>query len=151
VGSPYGQTPLPDYLSSTSTSVRPIATTTYGVSTSSGGIGSTTIQYGDPSGFLNTDIGNIMRTKLPFSYIYDIALLLKELAGGTKQADPKLTFPMGAQLTNFSTGIATSSFTVVPTESIVNTGYITQIRTIIGYAIYLSTALGTVFLIFNAI
>jgi len=151
VSSPYPQTTIPDYFSSTSTPVNPVSTTTMGISTTSGGIGSTTVNSVFPSDFMNSDIGVIMRTKVPFSYLFDASLLFKELAGGVKQPDPSMTLPMGATYTNFSTGATSTTFTVVPTQAIVATGYLTQIRTVIGYAIYLSTALLSIGAIMSAI
>jgi len=140
-GSGMSYLPSTSLPSSSDSTYQGYATTTYGVATTSGGIGSTTISTFNLGNLLPADLNAVLRSRFPFSYLYDAFLLISELAGGTKVADPTFTLPLGAVITNPVSNATSSTFTLINTNAVVATGYVSNIRTILSYSIYMVTAL----------
>lgn len=140
VSSPYSQTTLPS--SGIISGVSGVGTTTsYSVSTTTGGIGTTTLNYFTPCDYLPSEVCSVLQTRFPFSYLFDAFVIVGELAQGSSRANATFTLPLGAVFTNPSTGVSTSTITLIDKSAIVNTGYLTDIRNLVEYSIYLGTVL----------
>lgn len=123
-----------------STSSVPVGNGTVGntpTTTTSVGTNSDNVNSFDLGGVLPSGINDLLRTKFPFSYLYDGTVLLNELASGSSQGNASYTFPLGAVST--INGATSSEFTVIDQTAITATGYVTGIRTAISMVIYFVT------------
>jgi len=81
-------------------------------------------------------LNTALQTHFPFSYIYDAALLFSELGGGSATTtDASFTFPLGAQMSSGAT-----SFTMINKSAIAAIPAVAQIRDMMTYVVYFTTA-----------
>jgi len=101
------------------------------------------------SGVLDAGTEALLATKAPFSYIYDLKTVFLELANGAAttshsciNSDAYYTLPTGSMGSHLASG----STTIKIIDACAVAGFSTtqQIKTVIGYAIYLFTAIGLV-------
>jgi len=128
----------------------PYATTSFGtvfngiISTST--TGSTTIRTGTSTnyttGILDQDLDNALRSRFPFSYIYDLLNVLNELASYTSASsspNAEYTLPFNKVLDNGSTTV-----TIIDTQAVRAIPAVSEARQLIAYTIYLMTAFAIV-------
>lgn len=124
------------------------ASTTVNVGT--GGIGTTTLNFVNPATMIPDDVNNLLSTKFPFAFIYDMVNMVQLLASGTSSPNASFELPLGAVHTDPSSGATTSSIVMIDQSDITDTGYISQIRSLVETAILFGTAIASVAMAFKA-
>jgi len=96
---------------------------------------------------LPDNLRNSMATHMPFSYVCDAQVLIYEMINGSGGAsgDFVLTYP-----TVLGHDLATST-TIIDKEAIVAIPAVQTMKTVLGYAIYLSTAFGIMWAVLRVI
>lgn len=88
----------------------------------------------------NSELEGLLKSKFPFSYIFDFKTLLQEVANGNGGGGGNIayTLPMG------KTANGTSTITLLSQTQMATSSPVVQIRTLIQYSLLFMTAIGVV-------
>jgi len=130
-------TPLAIYQASTTINYD----TNGSIATGTGAFATSSIYYSGTNFSLTnifpTQLDDALRSRFPFSYVYDAAVLFEELGGGSATTtNASFTFPLGAQTSTGST-----TFTLIDKSAIASIPAVASIREMMSNIIYFTTAI----------